>query len=129
MAAGGPARAGAAVASGRSWGQVETVVTSPFSIQRVWLKSDGTFPNNHQSPLLVYKRVLEGAAASHSRGAELLVKNGYTSPWAWGVFSYHHYHSNAWEALLCVQGHADIQVGGPAGPTLDCQVGGGFTLC
>jgi uncharacterized protein YjlB len=113
----------AAAASGRSWGQVESVFTSPFSALRIWLKSDGTFPNNDSSPLLIYKRVLSGAdAADQRRGERLLVENGWTSPWAWGVFNYHHYHSTAWEALLCVQGEADIQFGGPSGPTLHADV-------
>ena len=44
--------------------------------------------------------------------------DGWTRPWAWGVFTYHHYHSTAWEALLCVRGSADVQFGGPSGPVL-----------
>ena len=114
--------AAAGVCASRAWGSVETVFTSPFSTIRVWLKSDGTFPNNDAHPLLIYQRVLTGADASQSRGAALLTENGWTSPWAWGVFSYHHYHSTAWEALLCVQGEADIQFGGPTGPTLHTNV-------
>lgn len=106
----------------RAWSSVETVLASPFSALRVWLKSDGTFPNNDAHPLLIYQRVLAGTEASQSRGAALLTENGWTSPWAWGVFPYHHYHSTAWEALLCVQGEADIQFGGPTGPTLHTDV-------
>lgn len=106
----------------RSWGSVETVLASPFSALRVWLKSDGTFPNNEAHPLLIYQRVLAGTEATQTRGAALLTENGWTSPWAWGVFSYHHYHSSAWEALLCIEGEADIQFGGPTGPTLHTDV-------
>ena len=121
----------AAASRARSWGSVETVFTGPFSALRVWLKSDGTFPNNDAYPLLVYQRVLTGADASQSKGAALLTQNGWTSPWAWGVFSYHHYHSTAWEALLCVQGEAEIQFGGPKGPTLhtDVRLSLSLSLC
>lgn len=40
-----------------------------------------------------------------------------------GVFEYHHYHSTAWEALLCIQGEARVQFGGPNGPILTISAG------
>jgi len=35
-------------------------------------------------------------------GAALLEANGWLKPWGGQVFDYHHYHTLAWEALLCV---------------------------
>merc|ERR1712232_478484 len=95
--------------------------TEPFPVLRAYLSGDGTFPNNDDFPLIVY----QGACANYGRqrGAQTLVKNGWTRPWAWGGFPYHHYHSTAWEALMCVAGTAQIQFGGPNGPTLDANVG------
>ena len=39
-------------------------------------------------------------------------KNDWTTPWIWGIFPYHHYHTTAWELLVCIDGQADIQFGG-----------------
>ncbi len=85
-------------------------------VERVLLQGDGTFPNNAVYPLLLYRAVFD--AARDGDGAALLERNGWTRPWAWGVFEYHHYHTTAWEALLCIRGEADVQFGGPTGPVL-----------
>eukprot|EP00929_Paragymnodinium_shiwhaense_P085142 TRINITY_DN45594_c0_g1_i1.p1 TRINITY_DN45594_c0_g1~~TRINITY_DN45594_c0_g1_i1.p1 ORF type:complete len:197 (+),score=39.46 TRINITY_DN45594_c0_g1_i1:194-784(+) len=105
----------------KPWGSVETVRAEPFPVLRSYLQSDGTFPNNERYPLLVYQGVWKGM--SRRDGEAALLKNGWTSPWAWGVFDFHHYHSTAWEALLCVAGSASIQFGGPGGPELPAAVG------
>ena len=116
----------------RPWGVVEEIYRIPAkmkahkssrhasSIFRVYLRGDGTFPNNPECPLLIYKDAFRGTPEEAS---SLLSLNGWTLPWAWGVFKYHHYHSTAWEVLLCIKGTADIQFGGPSGPT--CTVGVG----
>uniref|UniRef100_A0A7S2BYP1 Cupin type-2 domain-containing protein n=1 Tax=Florenciella parvula TaxID=236787 RepID=A0A7S2BYP1_9STRA len=105
---------------------------APFEVitTRLSPDPDSGFTNNAQWPLIVYKHALrmdededEGQDQGCDRMVSLMVSNGWTRPWAWGVFSYHHYHSTAWEALLCVQGSADIQLGGPQGPTFDVQPG------
>lgn len=107
---------------GRAWGAVETVRVEPFPVMRVYLQTDGTFPNNADYPLLLYQGAWD-AGKSRRQGEEALVSNGWTRPWAWGVFTYHHYHSTAWEALLCVDGKAEVQFGGPSGPRLSAGVG------
>lgn len=40
------------------------------------------------------------SAVRDGDGAALMTTHGWTAPWAWGVFEYHHYHSSAW----CVPG-------------------------
>ena len=122
---------GGAPAAHRNWSCPEHLAVGsascndgPLSVVRVWLRSDGIFPNNDNFPLLVFVNAMDDPRRERLLSAEqLLVANGWTDPWAWGVFSYHHYHSRAWEALLCVQGGADIQFGGPTGPTLSTSVG------
>jgi uncharacterized protein YjlB len=39
------------------------------------------------------------------------------------IYTYHHYHSTAWELLLCVRGKASVQLGGNTGPTVTVEKG------
>jgi uncharacterized protein YjlB len=73
----------------RAWGEVETVHDQPFPVLRLFLARNGDFPNNEACPLLIYKKVFDDS--SDFNGQDLLVSNGWTSPWAWGVFEFHHY--------------------------------------
>ena len=47
----------------------------------------------------------------------------YVNSWVNGIYPFHHYHSNAWELLLCVKGEALVQLGGPTGPRVDIRKG------
>lgn len=106
----------------RAWGKLERIkqTVAPFDIFRLFMSDDGTFPNNNRFPLLLYKAAFSG---TQIEGQTLITQNGWTQPWAWGVFSYHHYHSRAWELLLCVQGQAHVQIGGEKGPVVQIQNG------
>jgi uncharacterized protein YjlB len=110
-------------AAQRAWGTIEKQQTSPapFDIFRLFMDDDGTFPNNPRYPLLLYKAAFSGSQAD---GQHVITKGReWTSPWAWGVFPYHHYHSRAWELLLCVRGEANVQLGGECGPTIRIENG------
>lgn len=98
---------------------VETAFEEKLLVLRAYFKDDGTFPNNPSHPLLIYKNVWDGS----TNGVDLFIRNGWTQPWAWGIFEFHHYHSTAWEALLCIKGEACIQFGGPLGPKLQASKG------
>eukprot|EP00563_Minutocellus_polymorphus_P020068 CAMPEP_0197726606 /NCGR_PEP_ID=MMETSP1434-20131217/16396_1 /TAXON_ID=265543 /ORGANISM="Minutocellus polymorphus, Strain CCMP3303" /LENGTH=207 /DNA_ID=CAMNT_0043312591 /DNA_START=171 /DNA_END=794 /DNA_ORIENTATION=+ len=92
------------------------------SVQRVFIDDDGTYPNNSRYPTLLLQSVF--AAGTEHEGARRIVADGqWTSPWSWGIFEYHHYHSKAWELLLCVRGEASVQLGGPSGPTVSIAKG------
>ena len=39
------------------------------------------------------------------------------------IFAYHHYHTKAWELLLCIRGLASIQLGGDSGPCIPISKG------
>ena len=41
----------------------------------------------------------------------------------YSIFSYHHYHSKAWELLLCFSGEASVQFGGKLGPMVTVAKG------
>eukprot|EP00445_Apocalathium_hangoei_P014180 CAMPEP_0203888886 /NCGR_PEP_ID=MMETSP0359-20131031/32498_1 /ASSEMBLY_ACC=CAM_ASM_000338 /TAXON_ID=268821 /ORGANISM="Scrippsiella Hangoei, Strain SHTV-5" /LENGTH=205 /DNA_ID=CAMNT_0050810181 /DNA_START=204 /DNA_END=821 /DNA_ORIENTATION=- len=100
---------------------VEVMQLGGVRIERAFISTDGTFPNNPSYPLLLYRGVYRDDRDGD--GEALLLQNGWSRPWAWGVFEFHHYHSTAWEALLCVRGEAEVQFGGPTGPVLKPVVG------
>ncbi len=65
-------------------------------------------PTTKHYPTLIYKNAFHGSGADGD-GRRLIVKG---NDWIWGIFSYHHYHTKAWELLLCACGSASIQLGG-----------------
>lgn len=83
---------------------------------------DGSIPNNSRLPLLLYPRALEGADL-RSRFMQRLGENGWGGAWVGGVFSYHHYHSTAHEALCVVGGGASLTFGGESGITVEVSAG------
>ena len=83
------------------------------------LAADGPIPNHPRWPLLVYPAVvkIEGADPA-ARFEELFTRNGWPAAWRDGVFPFHHYHSNAHEALGIYSGEVTVQFGGDAGVTV-----------
>lgn len=80
-----------------------------------YLEDDGSIPNS-KYPLLLYK-VLNNV--SGYKGAdwfeERFNSNGWTNSWRWGIYSYHHYHSNTHEVLGVFKGTAELLLGGDNG--------------
>ena len=80
------------------------------------LKDDGTFPNNENLPLLLYKNVLNLPAHDPDDMIEdLFESNRWGGSWVNGIYGFHHYHSTAHEVLGCFSGSADVQLGGGDG--------------
>ncbi|MFP4977721.1 cupin domain-containing protein [Paenibacillus sp. CN-4] len=77
-------------------------------------------PGNPELPALVYPRALSGRP---NEALEVFARNGWLGGWTAGVYSYHHYHSNAHEALAVVQGTAVLQLGGDSGLRLPVSAG------
>jgi uncharacterized protein YjlB len=90
---------------------------------REYTFDDGRIPNNPTLPLLVYSQALAKSDLDPSRCKELLAENGWGGAWVAGVFSYHHYHSNAHEVLCVVGGSASIAFGGPEGEMVEVEAG------
>jgi uncharacterized protein YjlB len=83
------------------------------------LADDGTFPNNAQLPLLVYKGALRLPEQGPASAIEsLLAVHGWGGSWRNGVYRFHHYHSTAHEVLGVYSGTAQVQFGGPDGIVL-----------
>ena len=89
-----------------------------------YLKDDGTFPNNQQLPLTIYKNAIDVSSGDAANKVEkVFTDNNWGNSWRNGIFSYHHYHSTAHEVLGIYQGSAKVQLGGPEGIILDVEPG------
>jgi uncharacterized protein YjlB len=92
-------------------------------VEAVSFAADADIPNNPRLPLLVYRDVLpldgDAAGACLARFAG----HGWTGGWRNGIYSYHHFHSQAHEVLGIVRGRAEVRFGGPGGRTLPVAVG------
>ena len=84
---------------------------------------DGSIPNN-KYPLLVYQNVFD---LRGSKGGDWLEErfaaNNWTNTWRWGVYPFHHYHSNTHEVLGVFSGSALLHLGGEAGEKTSVQAG------
>jgi uncharacterized protein YjlB len=87
-------------------------------VRALLLKDDGSIPNNPRLPLLVYQGALNLPSREPASAIEcLLASNHWGGCWRNGIYSYHHYHSTAHEALLVYRGSATVQLGGERGIT------------
>jgi uncharacterized protein YjlB len=89
-----------------------------------YLAPAGAIPNHPRWPLLVYP----GAVAIEGedpaiRFEELFNRNGWPAAWRNGVFPFHHFHTNAHEALGVYSGEVTVQFGGDKGVVLTAQPG------
>jgi uncharacterized protein YjlB len=87
---------------------------SPRVVMR-FCKDAGTIPNS-RLPVLLYPGVLNLPKNDPAAAIEaLLHDNQWGNDWRNGIFSYHHYHSTAHEALFVYSGSAKVQLGGEQG--------------
>lgn len=95
-----------------------------LNIIRDIVAEDGPFPNNSLLPLMLYRQAIEiddDDAAGTVK--ELLETNRWTDSWVSGIYSEHHFHSTAHEALVAIRGSARVQFGGPEGIILTFEKG------
>jgi uncharacterized protein YjlB len=83
---------------------------------------DGLFPNS-RLPLLLYRAALPPGEASPEAMEALFAAGGWPPAWRSSIFTYHHYHSTAHEALGIAAGSARLMLGGPHGRESDVRVG------
>ncbi len=88
------------------------------------LADDGIFPNNPLLPLLLYQGVLVLPTGKPAVVVEdLFESNAWGGTWRNGIYSLHHYHSAAHEALGVYGGSAKVQLGGEQGITVTVHRG------
>jgi uncharacterized protein YjlB len=88
--------------------------------EMLFLREDAAIPNNPRLPLVLHR----GAVAPDAEAAEALFRrHGWQPAWRGGIFDWHHYHSNAHEALAVIAGHVRLQLGGESGVAMDLGPG------
>ena len=80
---------------------------------------DGAIPNS-PFPLLVYRAAVPPDPGEIER---LFAANRWPPAWRDGVHPFHHFHSNAHEALGVARGEATVLFGGPNGQELTVKAG------
>ena len=85
---------------------------------------DGTFPNNGSLPLILLHQVFKADPDVRPETVEKTFRDfGWVSSWRNGLYSFHHYHSTAHEALGVYAGWVQAQFGGPEGKSVTAQAG------
>ncbi|MBK5512496.1 cupin [Pseudomonas sp. TH15] len=93
-------------------------------VQALRLECNDWVPNNQRLPVLIYPKsiAIEGdepaALFEHTFDA-----NGWPSQWRYGIYDFHHYHTEGHEVLGVAVGHARLMLGGPQGHVLDVSAG------
>ena len=93
-------------------------------VQTLLLQRNGWVPNNPRLPVLIYPKAI---ATDGSDPAALFEKtfqaNGWPPQWRYGIFNYHHYHTEGHEVLGVASGRARLMLGGPDGHVLEVSAG------
>lgn len=94
--------------------------TSP---EQYFFTDDGIIPNS-KYPLLIYRNAFTDRGI---KGAEWLEEkfkqNKWYNSWRWGIYTFHHYHSNTHEVLGVFQGFAEVLIGGLKGKNMKISAG------
>ncbi|MDF1792973.1 MAG: cupin domain-containing protein [Thalassobaculaceae bacterium] len=89
--------------------------------------ADPAAPNNPDLPVVIVRAAISRDLPVSEVQATVR-RNGWGGAWLYGVFPYHHYHSNAHEALICVGGEADLLLGGEGGERITVRHGDALVL-
>ncbi|WCM49234.1 cupin [Pseudomonas sp. WJP1] len=93
-------------------------------VKKLILERNRWVPNNPRLPVLFYP----GAIAVQGDDPAALFEqifsaNGWPPQWRYGVYDFHHYHTEGHEVLGVASGHARLMLGGPDGHVLQVRAG------
>lgn len=100
------------------------------AVRTLIFEDDGETPNHPKWPALVYHGIFDPeivhdvAAAFEAQYAQF----DWGGMWRFGVFDFHHFHSNAHEVLGVARGRADLVLGGRYGRTVSVTAGDALIL-
>lgn len=89
------------------------------------LPETAEFPNS-PLPVLLYRRALERPEAALFE--RLFANHGWTGAWRNGLYTVHHYHSTAHEALGVYRGSVQVRLGGEQGVVVELQAGDAIVI-
>lgn len=98
------------------------VLSVPPDMELLVFESSDGIPNNPGLPVIIHDDVAE-IVDDPTACERLFRSHGWGGTWRNGIFPYHHFHSNAHEALGIVSGSARVTLGGPGGETLEVRAG------
>lgn len=99
-------------------------INPDVQIVTMQLTENGTIPNNNNLPVLIYRNVFGfGDSDPASVIEQVFSRNNWTGSWRNGIFSFHHYHSTAHEALGVYSGWAEVQLGGEGNEAVRIEKG------
>jgi uncharacterized protein YjlB len=94
------------------------------TVQTLMFERNEWVANNPRLPVIIYP---DAIAVQGSDPALLFEKtfsaNGWPPQWRYGVYDYHHYHTEGHEVLGVASGHARLMLGGPSGHVLEVNPG------
>jgi uncharacterized protein YjlB len=92
---------------------VKTAIDPASGAVAMWFAADGWIPNNRRLPAILSRAVIDCSRPDPAAAFESVFRrNGWEPRWRNGVYSFHHYHSTAHEALRFAAGKARLMLGG-----------------
>lgn len=103
--------------------KIQAMLNLDLKPEEFVFKSDGIIPNG-RLPLLVYRNAFSERGNSGAEWLEHTFKaNNWYNSWRWGIYPFHHYHSNTHEVLGVFQGSAEVHMGGSKGKKMKISAG------
>ncbi|MDF2932836.1 MAG: cupin protein [Chryseobacterium sp.] len=91
--------------------------------EKYLFKDNGIIPNS-KYPVLIYRNVFTDRGIKGAEWLEQKFKqNNWYNSWRWGIYPFHHYHSNTHETLGVFQGFAKVLIGGFKGKKVKISAG------
>lgn len=93
-------------------------------LQTLLLEPNGWVPNNPRLPVLIYIKAIARRGGDPAALFETTFsENGWPPQWRYGIYDYHHYHTQGHEVLGIASGFARLMLGGPGGRVLEVSSG------
>ncbi|KJM63506.1 cupin domain-containing protein [Pluralibacter gergoviae] len=96
------------------------------AVEHFMLTAHDWVPNNARLPVLHYRQAIVRPDAGLDLASTMeqrFNRNGWPPQWRWGIYDFHHYHTEGHEVLGVFAGSAQVMLGGPGGRTVTLEKG------